>query len=70
MPRRRTVKQAKRFCMPYRFQLELPLVEAPDKYRNEPVAVTGAISYVCPSCDIGAHEHCTGPCSCCGKDES
>ncbi len=63
MPTRRTEKQAKRFSMASAAQLALGMPKEP---KPEPVPIVVIHDHICPSCDIGAHEHCTGDCDCCG----
>lgn len=65
MPIRRTEKQAKRFCLASPQQLPLKILGPAD---TEPIVLDLPVSKTCASCDIGAHEHCTGNCDCCGKD--
>lgn len=65
MPMRRSQKQAKRFSLASPDQLPLTVPSKP----SEPIVIT-LNEHTCPSCEIGAHEHCTGDgCDCCGTED-
>ncbi len=64
MTKRRTAKQARRFCMASPDQLSL---NTPRPEVSQPITTVEILDHACPSCEIGAHEHCTGDgCDCCG----
>lgn len=66
MPMRRTEKQAKRFSLASKAQTSMQIFGPAD---TAPLVLDVPVSRTCPSCEIGAHEHCTGNCDCCGSNE-